>query len=100
RRLLGHFAVVSEARFSPDGRWIVTAGPGKPGLFDAATGELIYLFQGHEGKLLSAAFDATSRRIVTGGRDGTVQTYRCTICGHIDELIALARARLAAARAR
>jgi WD40 repeat protein len=100
RRLLGHFAVVSEARFSPDGRWIVTAGPGKPGLFDAATGEQIYLFQGHVGKLLSAAFDPTSRRFVTGGVDGTVQTYRCPICGHADELIVLARARLAAARAR
>lgn len=100
RKLLGHFAIVSDARFSPDGRWIVTAGPGKPGLWDASTGELIYLFQGHEGILLSAAFDSTSRRIVTGGSDGTVQTYRCTICGHADELIALARARLAAAAPR
>jgi len=100
RKLLGHFAIVSDARFSPDGRWIVTAGPGKPGLWDASTGELIYLLQGHKGILLSVAFDATSRRIVTGGSDGTVQTYRCTICGHADELIALARARLAAAAPR
>ena len=100
RRLLGHFAVVSDARFSPDGRWIVTAGPGKPGLWEVASGELIYLFQGHVDVLLSATFDATSRRIVTGGRDGTVQTYRCTICGRADELTRLARARLAGARAR
>lgn len=100
RRLLGHFAVVSDARFSPDGRWIVTAGPGKPGLWEVASGDLIYLFQGHVDVLLSATFDATSRRIVTGGRDGTVQTYRCTICGHADELTRLARARLAGARAR
>jgi len=100
RKLLGHFAIVSDARFSPDGRWIVTAGPGKPGIWDASTGELIYLLQGHVGILLSAEFDSTSRRIVTGGQDGTVQTYRCTICGHIDELIPLARARLAAAAPR
>jgi WD40 repeat protein len=97
RKLLGHFATVNDARFSPDGRWIVTAGPGKPGLWDASTGAIIYLLQGHTDILLSAAFDSTSRRIVTGGRDGTVQTYRCTICGHLDELIPLARARLAAA---
>ncbi len=100
RKLLGHFAIVSDARFSPDGRWIVTAGPGKSGLWDASTGRLIYLLQGHEGILLSASFDPASRRIVTGGRDGTVQTYRCTICGEEDELIVLARARLAAAAPR
>jgi WD40 repeat protein len=99
RKLLGHFAVVSDARFSPDGRWIVTAGPEKVGLWDASTGELIYLLQGHEDIVLSAAFDPSSRRILTGGRDGTVRTYRCTICGHLDELIPLARARLRAAEA-
>lgn len=99
-KLLGHFAIVSDARFSPDGRWIVTAGPGKPGIWDASNGDLIYLLQGHEDILLSAAFDSTSRRIVTGGRDGTVRTYRCTVCGHLDELIPLARARLAAAAPR
>jgi WD40 repeat protein len=99
-KLLGHFGVVSDARFSPDGRWIVTAGPGKVGLFDAASGERIYLLQGHEDIVLSAAFDRTSRRIVTGSRDGTVRTYRCTICGKLDELTPLARARLAAAALR
>ncbi len=98
RKLRAHFAIVSDAQFSPDGRWIVTAGPGKPGLWDASTGELIYLLQGHRDILLSVAFDPTSRRIVTGGRDGTVQTYRCTICGHLDELLPLARARLGAAK--
>jgi WD40 repeat protein len=97
RKLQGHFGIVSDARFSPDGRWIVTAGPGKPGLWDASTGDRIYLLQGHQGIVQSAAFDPTSRRIVTGGRDGTVQTYRCTICGRLDELIPLARARLGAA---
>ncbi len=99
-KLRGHFAVVSDARFSPDGRWIVTAGPQKVGLFDASTGELIYLLQGHDDLVFSAAFDSTSRRIFTGSRDGTVRTYRCTICGHLDELIPLAQARLSAAASR
>ena len=96
-KLLGHFAIVSDARFSPDGRWIVTAGPEKVGLWDARTSELIYLLQGHDDIVLSAGFDSSSRRILTGGRDGTVRTYRCTICGHLDELMPLARARLGAA---
>ena len=98
RKLVVHFAIVSDARFSPDGRWIVTAGPGRAALWDAETGEYLFLLQGHEDILLSAAFDSTSRRIVTGSRDGTIRTYRCTVCGHIDELIPLARARLQAAQ--
>ena len=81
-KLRGHFAIVSDARFSPDGRWIVTAGPAKAGVWDVSTGDYVYLLQGHEDIVLSAAFDPTSRRIVTGSRDGTLRTYRCNICGH------------------
>ena len=54
--LRGHFAIVSDARFSPDGRWVVTAGPGTAGLWSTSSGRLIYYLRGHEGKLLSAAF--------------------------------------------
>jgi WD40 repeat protein len=97
-KLVGHFAEVSDARFSPDGRWIVTAGPGKAGLWEASTGALEYFLQGNEKIVLSAAFDPTSRMIVTGGRDGSVRTWRCTICGHANELLPIARARLAATR--
>ena len=95
RVLRGHFAIVSGARFSSDGRWIVTAGPGTAGLWNAATGTLIYYLRGHEGKLLSAAFSPDGSRIATGGVDGTVREWACTICGGIDELVALADARLA-----
>ena len=38
------------------------------------------------------------RTIVTGGADGTVRTYRCVICGGVDELIPLAGSRLAGTR--
>jgi hypothetical protein len=34
--------------------------------------------------------------IVTGGVDGAIRTYRCEICGGLDELLALAQERLAA----
>ena len=93
--LLGHFAIVSDARFSPDGRWVVTAGPGTAGLWSSRSGRLIYLLQGHAGKLLSVAFAPDGRRIATGGEDGTVRLFRCMICGVSDELVTLADARLA-----
>lgn len=93
--LRGHFAIVSGASFSPDGRWIVTAGPGTAGLWSTATGTMTYYRRGHRGKLLSVAFSPDGSQIATGGVDGTVRVWRCTICGGIDELVALADARLA-----
>ena len=34
RRLEGHFGSVADAQFSPDDRWVVTAGPSSVGLWD------------------------------------------------------------------
>src|SRR5439155_17480234 len=79
--LRGHFGVVSDARFSPEGRWIVTAGPSTAGLWDVRSGQLIFFARGHEGRLTSAAFGPVDHRIVTGSVDGTVRTYACDVCG-------------------
>ncbi len=57
---------------------------------------MITLLRGHKGILTSAGFDPTGRTIVTGGVDGTIRTYRCDICGGLDELVKLAERRLAA----
>ena len=91
---LQHNSEVRDARFSPDGRWIVTAA-GRAALFDVRDGSLIMRMQGHEGPLTSVAFDPDGRTIVTAGVDGTVRTYECAVCGGLDDLLPLARKRLA-----
>ncbi|MFL6036974.1 MAG: hypothetical protein ACJ74I_18035 [Gaiellaceae bacterium] len=97
RVLSGHLGSVQEARFSPDGRWVVTAGS-KAGIWNVRSGERLMFVRGHTEPLTSATFDRTGRTILTGGLDGTVRTYRCELCGNIEDLLALAKRRLAAVR--
>jgi WD40 repeat protein len=95
RVLKAHVGRVADARFSGDGRWIVTAGPGAAGIWNAESGRLLFYLRGHDGPLTGAAFAPDGRTIVTSGVDGTVRTYDCQVCGGVDELVALARQRLA-----
>jgi WD40 repeat protein len=96
RRLRGHFGAVSDARFSPDGRWIVTAGPRTVGLWRASDGRLIRLLSGPEGPFLAAGFAPDSRTIVARSKGGVTTSYDCRICAGIPELLVLADERLAA----
>jgi WD40 repeat protein len=94
--LRGHFALVSDASFSPDARWLVTAGPSTAGLWDLASRQRLLFLEGHSGPVLAASFDSTGRRITTVGADGTVRSYLCAVCGGVPELLSLAERRLAA----
>jgi WD40 repeat protein len=94
--LRAHFGPVFDARFSPDGRWIVTAGPLSAGLWNASNGTFVRYLRGAPGPLAIAGFQGDSRTIVTVSRDGTVSRYRCEVCGTIPELLDLAGARLRA----
>ena len=93
-----HSAIVSDAVFSADDRWVAIAGPGEAGVVDAKTGERILLLDGQERLLTSVAFSPTGWRIATGGESGAVRTYNCRLCGEIDELVELAEERLAQLR--
>jgi WD40 repeat protein len=89
-------ASVQDARFSPDGRWLVTAGPKSARLW-TAEGELGRYLYGPRSPLTAVAFEPDSRGVVSLERDGDVNVVRrwsCEICGDLDELTALARARL------
>ena len=100
RELRGHASIVSDVAFSPDGRWIATAGPTTVGLWETETGQRIqkgtpvFFLRGHGPRVRSVAFAPDSRRVASISDDGTVRTYLCELCGTQGELIRHARARL------
>jgi len=97
-RLDVHFGSVVDARFSPDGRWIVTAGPTTAGLLNVENGRFRGYLRGPKSRLTAAAFEHDSLTIVTREQDGTVRRYRCELCGATPDLIRLAVERLGATR--
>ncbi|HEY7344448.1 MAG TPA: hypothetical protein VH620_02725 [Gaiella sp.] len=88
-------ASVEDARFSPDGRWLVTAGPKSARLWTAGGQGGRYLY-GPKPPVTAVGFDARSREILTREGNGTVRRWPCDLCGELDELVALAEARLRA----
>jgi WD40 repeat protein len=96
--LIGHFFPVNTGSFSPDGHWIVTSSQFTAGLWNAATGQLLF-FLGRDTKpLTGASFSPDGRWILTGSEDGTARVYHCVVCQPLPGLEATARDRLRALR--
>jgi WD40 repeat protein len=100
RTFSGHAGQVTDAAFSADGRWVVTAGPIRAGVWGLVHGgrpddRLVFL-RGHTRPLTAVAFTPQDRRIVSGSADGTVRTYACRLCGDRRTLEAMAEQRLRA----
>jgi len=93
--LRGHFGPVAAASFSPDARWVVTAGPHSAGLWEVASGRLVSYLRGHIATLVAASF-LSDKLIATADESGEVMAYECETCGRLDDLVRLARRRLAA----
>ena len=89
-----HDSALSGARFSPDGRWIVTSGRSAAGIWLTRTGDLLFFIRGHLRPLLAASFARDDRRMLTASVDGTMRDYRCDLCGKLSALQELANARL------
>jgi WD40 repeat protein len=98
RLLRGHSGTVSAVSFSPNRRWLVTAGPISAGLWPLSTGRILFYLRGNTGLLTSASFAPDGRTILTSSKDGTVRTYACEVCGTLNQLVTLAERRLARAR--
>ena len=95
RDFVGHVSTVADARFSRDGRWIVTAGPSAAGLWRARDATLIAFVRGEASPVRSVSFTNDGRWVATGSADGSVRSYRCVVCGTLRELRAAAAQRLA-----
>jgi WD40 repeat protein len=96
--LVGHTGPVAAGAFSPDGRWIATAGPTTVGLWQSdGDRPYFYLRNPHfvPKKVLTAvSFSPDGRRILSSSEDGSVRIYRCEVCGDLRALLKLAQARL------
>jgi WD40 repeat protein len=92
----GSYAQLNSAAFSYDDRWVVTAGPAAAGIWDMETGRRLIAVNGRDDHPLTAvALSPHGWQIAAGGLGGSVRTYDCRFCGNIDDLVSLARERLA-----
>jgi WD40 repeat protein len=75
--LIGHTAIIHDAGWSPDGRFIATSGfDAQVKVWDAATGKAKFTLAPHTGFACSVAFSADGKILATGGsQDGLVKLF-------------------------
>jgi DNA-binding beta-propeller fold protein YncE len=85
--LRGHRGEVRSASFSPDSRWIVTAGVDATArIWDARSGRQVAELLGHRGELVGAAFARDGRHVLTASKDGTALLHDCEVCATLAQL--------------
>jgi WD40 repeat protein len=80
-RLVGHAGLINAARFSADGRYVITAGADSTSrVFDLATASEIIVLRDHHGQVTDARFSPHEHWLLTAGGDGEIHVYDCNFC--------------------
>lgn len=93
-----NYCKVYAARYSPDGKQIVTAGGDRIAhIWDATTGKEIRQLRGHTSYVQSAAYSPDGKQIVTASGDNTARIWDASsgqemhrLIGHTDAVISAA----------
>jgi WD40 repeat protein len=94
-QLKGHTAPITSIRFSKDGKFVVTSSQDRTArMWNADTGELVRILYQHTDDVTDASVSPDGKWIATASADGTAQIFPCDVCGSLDELLALAQARV------
>jgi WD40 repeat protein len=91
RELRGHADTVQHARFSPDGRRLVTASADATvKVWFADTGQIITTFANHRAMVFDALLSPDGNRILTASADRTAKVLDCRFCFSLNKIRELA----------